>query len=378
MRKLVIVGIEDERVELFRNACRRADWPEPTVISYHVALRGLGDYLDSNSGVRFESTDENLDALRCYLSAGAELDDPEEPNSERIDLAQAIGYEAEPGAIRYMRQMHLGRVHVWQRIEREAALLGAHTMNSARALAITFDKRETSACLLANNVAVSTSFPGMRNFADIASIIDRVPGRQVMVKTAHGAGAAGIVALRTDGRRWHASTTAVLRDGLLWNTRRVHTLVDRPSIQALVDAVCREVVHVEQWLPKATTNDGSFDLRVVVIGGVAGHVLMRSARGPFTNLHLGAKRGDVDALRERVGPQVWNCLLQTAERAVRAIDGLLYAGVDLLLQSDWSTVVVLEVNGFGDWHPDVFVDGMDTYDWELRALQSRTELEITT
>jgi hypothetical protein len=37
--------------------------------------------------------------------------------------------------------------------------------------------------------------------------------------------------------------------------------------------------------------------------------------------------------------------------------------------------------GFGDWHPDVFVDGLDTYDWEMRALaelQRTEQVEATT
>ncbi len=371
MSELVIVGIDDERVDLMRAACHRAQWRPPKLISYPEALQNIGQYVGANSVVRFESTDEDLDTLRCFLSLGAGIADSDEPHAERIDRATVDGYAPELGAIRFMRQIHLGRVHAWSAIENEVVMLGAHMINSAQGVALTFDKRKTSAWLSESGVAVPESFPNLRSFDEIAEAIDRAPGRQVMIKTAHGAGATGIVALRSDGQRWHASTTAILRDGALWNTRRVHALTDLPSISSLVDAICRQVVHVEQWLPKATTSDGSFDLRVVVIDGRARQVLMRSARGPFTNLHLGAKRGDVGALRERLGQKMWDRIMETAERAVASIDGLLYAGVDILLQSDWSTVVVLEVNGFGDWHPDVFVDDMDTYDWELRALDER-------
>ena len=37
----------------------------------------------------------------------------------------------------------------------------------------------------------------------------------------------------------------------------------------LVNAVCKQRVHVERWLPKASFGGRVFDLRVVVIAGVA-------------------------------------------------------------------------------------------------------------
>ncbi len=86
---------------------------------------------------------------------------------------------------------------------------------------------------------------------------------------------------------------------------------------------------------------------------------------------LETRRGNVEQLRRRMGESMWDRILRLAERAVTAIGGLLYAGVDVVVQSDWSSIVVLEVNGFGDWHPDVFLDGKDTYDWELAALIKR-------
>ena len=69
-----------------------------------------------------------------------------------------------------------------------------------------------------------------------------------------------------------------------------------------------------------------------------------------------------------MGNEAWGSALSLAERAVAAIGGLSYAGVDVLVGRAPGRLAVLEVNGFGDWHPDVFVDGMDTYDWELRNL----------
>jgi glutathione synthase/RimK-type ligase-like ATP-grasp enzyme len=371
--ELVVVGLPDERFSLLAAACARAGREAPKLISYAEALTGLQKHVGEGTVVRLESTDEEPTARTLYLVRGAEIHDRFEPHAERISAADAPHQEFFPGEIRTMRQLHLGRSAVWEQIHEQANSLGARLMNSAAGLTISFDKRTTAQRMRANNVPTPTSPGAARCFDDIATIITEVPGQQLMIKTAHGAGATGIVALRANNNRWQALSAALLTGSALWNTRTVRSLNSVSEIRALVDAVCRQVVHVEHWVPKAATTEGRFDLRVVVIGGTARHVLMRCADGPFTNLHLGAKRGDVGALRRRLGEEMWDQILRIAERAVEAIGGLLYAGVDILLQSNWKTILVLEVNGFGDWHPDVLVDGNDTYDWELRELSESVD-----
>ncbi len=286
-RSLVVVGVESERVALLRAACLRSGWPEPRLISYDDALDSLAAHVDYADVVRFESTDEDPVALRTYLRHGVAVGDDPDLHAERMTIEEASAHIFEKGEIRLMRQLHLGRCSVWRTIEDQVHECGATTMNSAAGLGKTFNKRATIAGLIAAGVSVPMPIHRVTCFDDVVGQIGEVPGRQVMVKTAHGAGATGMVALRTDGRRWQAYTTA-LRDGpKLWNTRRVRSICDEHEIRFLVDAVCRQVVHVEQWLPKASTQHGPFDLRVVVIDGASCHVLMRSADGPFTNLHLG-------------------------------------------------------------------------------------------
>lgn len=365
---LVVVGGAGERNDLLQAALARAGRPPGAVVSYRDALQSLDQLVGPGTVVRFEPADGDDHATKLFLALGADEQDPDEPRAERMTLADIARYEPAPGDIRAMRQTHLGQRRLWAELEDTVHHHGGQVMNRAAALATTFDKRATHRALDAAGVAVAPAVADVRCFEDLTGPIGDVPGRQLMIKTAHGSAATGAIALRTDGTRWLAATTAVLRDGRLWNTRRVHRLTELPRIEPLVDAVCRQVVHAEHWLPKATLADGPFDLRVVVIGGVARHVLARSARGPFTNLHLGARRADVALVRQRMGDEAWGSALSLAERAVGAIGGLRYAGVDVLVGRAPGRLAVLEVNGFGDWHPDVFVDGMDTYDWELRDL----------
>jgi glutathione synthase/RimK-type ligase-like ATP-grasp enzyme len=398
-RSIVVVGVRDERFALLEAACKKSNRFRVELVSYGEAFTNIGAFIDANSIVRFESTDENPEALKACLVEGARVLDGNgyeghetgsvdafvvsavdstrnRPSSspvdgvpvERLSVADAERHKPETGAIFAMHQAYVGRVSMWRQIEQQAIGVGATVMNSAESLAITFDKRATAQRLVAADVSVPTSLGPVRCFDDIVLRIGDVPGRQVMVKTAHGAGATGMVALRTDGRRWHASTTAILVDGRLWNTRTIRSLNQFEQIEPLVDALCRQVVHVEHWIPKASTVEGQFDLRVVVIGGNARHVLMRSANAPFTNLHLGARRGSVEQLRARMGDDLWQEAMVLAERAVAVIGPMLYAGVDILLKNDWKSLCVLEVNGFGDWHENVLVDGMNTYEWELLEL----------
>jgi hypothetical protein len=46
----------------------------------------------------------------------------------------------------------------------------------------------------------------------------------------------------------------------------------------------------------------------------------------------------------------------------------LYAGIDLHIAPDFRRHNVLEVNAFGDLLPDVFCDGLDTYETELSVM----------
>ena len=155
----------------------------------------------------------------------------------------------------------------------------------------------------------------------------------------------------------------------LYNSRKIRCYSDERNIAALVNVLCRECVHVEQWLPKAALDEhGNFDLRFVVIAGRAEHVVMRHSKSPITNLHLLNRRGDVNRLRERMGALHWAALQTTCERAMSIFPQSLYAGIDLLLMPGLRRHAVLEMNAFGDLLPNVLNHGLDTYAAELAMM----------
>jgi hypothetical protein len=154
----------------------------------------------------------------------------------------------------------------------------------------------------------------------------------------------------------------------LYNTRRIRVCQDVCQIATLIDALCYHRVHVEHWLPKAGLDNLAFDLRIVVIGGRAQHVVVRQSQSPMTNLHLLNTRGDPDAVRARMGAAAWAAARRTCEQVAACFPASLYAGIDLLIAPDYRRHAVLEVNAFGDLLPGALHDGIDTYTAEVLAL----------
>jgi glutathione synthase/RimK-type ligase-like ATP-grasp enzyme len=245
-------------------------------------------------------------------------------------------------------------------------------MNHAADIMVMFDKRRCHELLSRAGHPVPRSLGAIESFEELVERMKQAECRRVFVKLAHGSSASGAVAYQTDGRRHQATTTVemVQRNGELhlYNSRRIRVYRELDEIAALIDALCRHRVHVEQWLPKAGIDGHAFDLRVVVIGGQARHTVVRMSRSPMTNLHLLNRRGSVDAVRARMDPAAWAAALRTCEAVMRSFPASLYGGIDLLVTPDYRHHAVLEINAFGDLLPDLLWEGLDTYAAEILAL----------
>ena len=247
-------------------------------------------------------------------------------------------------------------------------------MNDPAEIQIMFDKPRCHARLREAGVAVAPSLGELKSYDELISRMEATRCRRVFVKLAHGSSASGAIALRTDGARMQAFTT-VEHDGTdvrgcrkLYNTRQIRRLDSAAEVAVIVNEICRHGAHVERWLPKAGIDGRVFDLRVVVIGGAACHVVPRLSRTPMTNLNLLNERGNVDGVRERCGATAWAAAMATCEQAADAFPNSLYAGIDLLLAPGFRRHHVLEVNAFGDLLPGVNWRGMGTYQAELQAM----------
>src|SRR5204863_6925666 len=122
--------------------------------------------------------------------------------------------------------------------------------------------------------------------------------RRVFLKPCHGSSASGVVALESGPNDIQAFSTieiVVASDGpRLYNRRRIQIWRGAAEVRRLVDAVCGERCLAQVWIPKAGMSGRTFDLRVVVIGGRARHVMVRLGRGPMTNSQLLGGKGDAE------------------------------------------------------------------------------------
>lgn len=351
---LILGSATGERGRAFSASLARAGLPPAQFLSYRSFLTGTPDPPPPGCVVRLESPsdDPDLDWELARLGGGR------------------VGEQTEllPGEPWYSGLTELlRRVDDWLTA---GGLDSGQRMQHVPSVLAMIDKAETHRRLLAAGVPVAPGFTPAAgsSWESIRTAAETRGWGQTMIKARYGSSAAGLIAVRWLGERVAGWTTVELAGGRAYNTRRLVRLHSHAEVAAVVRAI--RWIHVERWLPKLSFAEGAVDLRVVVIGGRAQHVLARVARGPFTNLHLGAQRGDVEALRAQLGNATWAALLAAAEQAAGCFPDALYAGFDLGPVGAECRPAVWEVNAFGDFHEGIEVESRDTYQAELLALAS--------
>ncbi len=376
----VVVGNpESRRVENFLRAARQATGQRPTVLAWLQVLRGRVRW-ESFAGrevfVRLESPGKNWEVERGILALGAGENDEEDPNASRWNRCsrrEVAALENDPGRLWPSRQWYLG----WRAILAQiAARLHAHAAAvrwfvPPSDVGIMFDKAATDQLLASRGVPVPRGLGVPESFDDLLARMAAADCRRVFLKLCHGSSASGTVAFERRGARCQAfTTTELVRDhaGMrLYNARRVRRITDPGEVATLVDALCAERALAQAWIPKAGWRGGRMDWRVVVIGGARRFVVPRLAATPFTNLQLGARRGDQDALAAELGAARTEALLAPATAALACFPQALGAGVDLAPEVGSRRSWVLEVNAFGDDLPGLLSEGRDACAWAVAA-----------
>lgn len=367
----LIANPENRRAASFSDACRRCGLTDPLVLPWSEVLRDdfpLQKRLAGAGGLRIESAGENFEVERRLIGLGCDAARAENAWSW-MTAGDVEVLENWHGRLRLQRQWYHGWLAALSKIDAAARACGVAMMNAPSEIAVAFDKASTQSRLRAAGVPVAPDLGICGNFADLQSRMRESGMNRVFLKPCHSSSASGVVALATDGRdRWQATTSAVLSEsGSLHNSLRLQTLRDLQRIRLLVDAVCRERALAERWIPKASVGGRTYDLRILVIGGKAAHVVVRTSRSPITNLHLGNDRGDPEAVRNQLGEGKWQAAMRSAETAAACFPGCHYLAVDLMVDSALRRFVVAEVNAFGDLLPGILWNGMSPCEAELRA-----------
>jgi glutathione synthase/RimK-type ligase-like ATP-grasp enzyme len=362
------------RVAFFQQALARCGLPPAGLVSYADLMAGratLEQAVTPGGVVRLESPGRDFEVEKALIAAGA--DEPDADGPTRISRDRATRLAFDKGRIWYPRQWYLGFRAVLRLIAGQLSRCPPHrVLNPPADVEVLFDKPGCQALFAHAGIPVPCTLGPVRSSEELRERMRAAGCHGVFVKLAHGSSASGVVAYRARGDRQEALTTVEMIRGAgelrLYNSRLIRRYHRPAEVADLLDALAREGVQVEEWLPKAGLDGSVFDLRVVVIGGEARHAVVRMGPGPMTNLHLGNRRGDLSAVVARMGPDAWQDARRTCERAAAVFPRSLLVGIDLLVAPCCRRFAVLEGNAFGGLLPGVLSEGEDTYEAEVRAV----------
>lgn len=376
----VISCAENRRTALFQAALERNGLGKAKLIPWLDFIRNRASLEPFHKPVtilRIDSAGENFAVEREFIALGADLNHGTKASFIGANHARLLEFDC--GRILYPRQYFLGFQACLRRLEQQLELSEiALVMNHPREIALMFDKRKCHAWLRQNSVSVPDSLEDVKSYEHLREMMKEKHWHRVFVKLAYSSSASGVVAYETNWQREQGWTSVEIvgagKETRLYNSLRVRRYTDAKEIAAIIDAICAEGVHVEQWIPKLGFDGYATDLRVVVIEGQASHTVLRMSKSPLTNLHLGNQRGDLQAFIERHGEDAWRKVEDECRKTARLFPGSLYAGIDVGLTATLSRAFVFEVNAFGDLLPNVLYNGVDTYEFEIKAAWNRFTL----
>jgi glutathione synthase/RimK-type ligase-like ATP-grasp enzyme len=380
MQFTIIANPENRRCQYFIEAAKSQGFPIPHIIPYQQALSNQVDWaqiLQQTDCLRIESFGENFDVWKQLVQRGNKIiPDATEAIAADHKITELV-YDR--GRIQYSKQLYQGYCYWLKELQEE---LDQHPsiriMNSTSSIALTFDKMACHQHFLSNNIAVVPALPSIKTYQELRAKMKQKGWNRVFVKLNHGSSASGVLALRVHKDKIQATTSVEIIQSLegvkLYNSLKVRRYTDEKTIELIIDVLAKEDLIVEQWIPKASNEQGVFDLRIVVIDGKAQYTVVRQSRMPMTNLHLGNARGQEKNIQNLIGQTKWDALHHLAEEAVQTLPNTLYAGVDVLLSSTYQQQYILETNAFGDLLPNVLKDDLDTYQATIKAAFSKWKL----
>ena len=247
-----------------------------------------------------------------------------------------------------------------EQLERLACLeqMGVNFLNTPQAIWNVLDKRSCKAKMHTAGVPVTRVLAEQVESAEqLLEQMRKQHCHSVFLKPVLFSGAAGVTAFRFQERsgKMQAYTSCKLVQGQLVNTKKLYCMEDRDAIMELFSHLLKSDIMAERWHPKAAYQGKSYDLRVVYQFGHIAHVVVRTANGPITNLHLNNQAMELSKL------PLDNKKMQEIEavcgQAVAAIPGLTAAGIDILLDKNTGKPYIIEINGQGDLiYQDIYND----------------------
>ncbi len=335
--------------------------------------------------VRFDSPGENFAVERELIALGAI--DPEDDDlypfqvpvsPPFISPKAARKLAPEKGRIYYPAQWFRGYRRLLRRVKREveASCPNVRWMNDPDEIAVMFDKRLCHQLLSAHHIRVprAPAAPGtIQNYEELRDAMRTARMYRVFVKLAFGSSASGILAYQMNpltGAELADTTIGFEERGtetIFYNSSRLIRYTEPAHIRKIVNWLCTQGIHVEQWVEKAMTRDGrAFDIRQLVVDGETCHRVARLSRSPITNLHLGNKRASLDEIG--LSATVIEVAEQSVKQTMSLFPASFVAGIDILIGKRSQKPYIVDINPFGDLLFHVQYNGHSTYEWEMICL----------
>lgn len=368
----VVVGNPGHRrVALFQAAlAARALLPARLVSWRALAEPGAAAELlaDAHGILRIDSPGEDPEVERSLIRRGEAA--ARAAGAPAIDARSLAAIPHDIGRILYPRQHYLGFCAVLDELA-AAVPPTLRVLQPPAAIAKLFDKAACSAAWRAQGIPVPPTLEGVRDPDDLRERMRTNGWPSVFVKLTAGSSACGLAVFVHHGHREHVMTTVEDCGDARFNTRKVQRINDRAKIDRVLGFLLTEGAIVERAVPKAKLAGRYCDLRVLVIDGEPAFIVARTATHPITNLNLGGRRGDVNALRGLVPEQAWERAMASCI-AVQQTSDAFHVGVDLLLTPDFASHVIIEGNAFGDLLPNLEREGLDVYGWQIHRVITST------
>ncbi|HEY9060510.1 MAG TPA: STM4014 family protein [Pseudobacteroides sp.] len=381
-RDYIIIGNpENRRVEFFQRALVGQGMKPAKVLSYEEIFKRkleIGGLIDTNSIVRIESPGENFNVERGIIALGCESGDIREDVGEGdIRAGDLRKLEYEKGRILYPSCWYLGFTRLQEAIWKVSSKVqGLRWMNYPPEILTMFNKPVCQQLLDSKLVPVPRRLGKVTGYEDLRNEMECHSVKRVFVKLFMSSSASGVCAYQFEsksGRELLSSTIEIGQiEGQLafYNSLKIKRYTEKSKIKAVLDWICSQGAQVEAWIPKAGIDGYAFDLRVLVVGKKAAHIVPRLSKSPMTNLHLGNKRGDINLLG-LTKREIEEALAQ-AEKASAVFPNSHYMGIDVLIASGSHKPYIIDVNAFGDLLPGIVYNGMDTYTYEIAKFNCKT------
>lgn len=242
-------------------------------------------------------------------------------------------------------------------------------MNSSGDIQILFNKPLCRHHLQQHQVSVPPSLGKVDNLSELLHEMHRQKWQGVFIKPSHGSSASGVIALRAQGNRIHALTSAKREGNMAFNSLALQQYSNYSQVAELISILSHENLYAEKWIPKLMRNDLYTDFRVMVIGGTICHIIPRMSAFPITNLHLGNKKGNWEVIKKTLSQSTIGQMESECKKVSGAFPNALYLGIDIMIDKKEENVFVLEVNAFGDLLPDALWEGKTTWETECYFLK---------